>query len=235
MNHKKYKVWDSLIAEAIKKYSIPKGICLDIACGTGKVSGLLLRRGFRVLGVDKAKKMLDIAHENFPAADFLESDIRNFTIAEQGKAIMAVSFYDSLNYLLRGGDILKMFRAVRKNLAQGAIFLFDINTREHIAVSQKNKPRVFELKKEKAFVIFRFSGENRIWVVDIDLFIKQKGGLYELYRERHIERGYDERDIVPLIKKAGFSLLEVKRENKVYDDGKEHLSRLYFVTKNNQE
>ncbi|MFA5742636.1 MAG: class I SAM-dependent methyltransferase [Candidatus Paceibacterota bacterium] len=231
MSEKKYKAWNDLIAGTVKKYSIPRGVCLDIACGTGRISGMMIKQGFQVVGIDKAEKMIDIARKNFPGANFLKSDIRDFTVSEPDKAVMAVSFYDSLNYLLTDNDMLKMFKTVEKNLAPGAVFLFDMNTREHVAVSQKNKPKVFELEKENLYTVFKFSGKGRTWILDIDLFVKQNNGLYELYKERHIERGYDEKDISLLLKKTGFQLLEVKKEYKTYEDGKKHLSRLYFIVK----
>lgn len=231
MNEKKYKIWDNLIVEIVHKYSIPLGVCLDIACGTGKISSILLEKGFQVIGVDQSKEMLVVARNNFPDVNFIESDIRDFTVAGHKQAVMAVSFYDSLNYLLTDEDMLKMFNAVKKNLAPGAIFLFDMNTREHVVVSQKNKPKVFELQEENTYTVFRSSGEDRIWVLDIDFFVKQNSGLYKLYQEYHIERGYDKEDILPLLKQAGFLFLEVRQENKIYDDGKEHPSRLYFVAR----
>jgi len=229
MSEKKYSVWEKLIAEVVKKYAIPKGICLDVACGTGKITGMLLKQGFRAIGIDKSEAMLEIARRNFPAERFIKSDICDFSAGDSSQAVMAVSFYDSLNYLLTDEEMSAMFKTVARNLAPGAIFLFDMNTRDHVTVSQNNKPRFFE--DNDFYAVFRFGGEDRMWILDIDLFAKRSDGGYDLHRERHTERGYDKEDIAKLLEKSGLTMLEVREEQKMYEDGKEHLSRLYFVTR----
>ncbi|MFH1392182.1 MAG: class I SAM-dependent methyltransferase [bacterium] len=229
MGEKKYLIWGDIIADVVAKYKIPKGICIDVACGTGNISQILLKQGFAVVGVDRSKYMLAIAKKKLPQVDFVCSDIRDFELKQKNEVVFAVSFYDSLNYLLTDKDILSAFQAIARNMPSGTIFLFDMNTREHILVSQKNKPRVFEY--DDFYSIFRFGGENRIWTIDMDFFIKQPDGKFQLIKEHHKERAYDEKDTTPLFQKVGFELLEVRSENKVYEDGKEHLSRLYFIVK----
>jgi len=224
---KKYAVWEKMIAQTIAKYAVPKGLCLDVACGTGAISQMLIKRGFKVIGIDKSAEMLAIARKKLPDAQFIEADIRQFRVEADQPAVMAVSFYDSLNYLLEDEDMVAMFKSVRDNLAPGGIFLFDMNSREHMEISQKNNARVFEY--DDLMMIMRFSGEGRIWILDIDMFTKKDNNLYVRSTERHIERGYDEEDIAPLLKQAGLTLLEARKEHKVYEDGKEHLSRWYFL------
>jgi len=235
MNKDKYVGWGRIIEGVVEKYSIPKGVCLDIACGTGTVSGLLLKQGFEVIGVDISGDMTRIAHANYPKANFIEADVRNFDIEERDrkKIVLAVSFYDSLNYLLSDENMLKMFESVARNLPDETIFLFDMNTRDHVNVYQQNAPKIFE--DSESYITLRYSGEDRFWVIDIDLFLKQPDGLFEHYKEHHVERGYDEEDIAPMLKKTGFNLLEVRKENKIYEDGKEYLSRLYFVAQKGKE
>lgn len=231
MNKEKYSGWDRIIEDVIKKYSIPKGLCLDIASGTGVISGLLLKQGFMVVGVDVSGEMVKIARANYPEANFIEADARDFKIEEQdrNKIVLAVSFYDSLNYLLSDEDMIKMFDSVARNIPDETIFLFDMNTRDHVSASRQNAPKIFE--DGESFITLRYGGENRFWVIDIDLFLKQSDGLFEHHKEHHVERGYNEEDIAPMLKKTGFNLLEVRRENKVYEDGQQRLSRLYFIAR----
>lgn len=229
MNSNKYIGWNQIIEDIVNKYSIPKGICLDIACGTGTISGLLLKQGFGVIGIDRSDDMLKIARANYPEAHFITADIRDFDIEEREieKTVFAVSFYDSLNYLISDEDMIKMFKSIARNLPNDTIFLFDMNTRSHISASQQSTPKIYE--DSESYTTFRSSGKERLWVLDIDLFLKQPDGLFKHYKEQHIEMGYDEKDITQILEKTNFNLLEVRRENKVYEDGIERLSRLYFV------
>lgn len=229
MTKKRYETWNEIIEDVIKKYSVPRKLCLDIACGTGTISKFLLDKGFKVIGVDNSNDMLKIARDKVPEAEFIKADIRHFKICSENKAVMAVSFYDSLNYLLTDQDMVNMFKSVEKNLSKGAIFLFDMNTREHITASQQAKTRIF--KEKDFYAVFKYSGEDRIWILDMDFFVKTKNGKYKLLKERHRERGYGEEDIISLLGQTNLNLLEIRKENKVYDDGRERLSRLYFTVK----
>jgi len=52
MGEKKYKVWQSLIAEISDKYGVPKGAnCIDLCCGTGNISKILIDLGFVPFGL----------------------------------------------------------------------------------------------------------------------------------------------------------------------------------------
>jgi len=227
MGGNKYPGWKDLIADVVEKYNIAKGTCLDIACGTGNISKLLIELGFKVVGLDISSEMVSIATQKFPEEQFVCADSRNFNLGDHSKSItLAVSFYDSLNYLLSDDDMLQAFKSVNRNLPVGTIFLFDMNPTDHIETAQKFKPRVFE--EAEFYSIFRFGGEGRFWTLDIDLFLKN-GECYRLIKERHVERGYNKEDIVPMLERAGFNLLEVREEHKTYEDGKKHLSRLYFI------
>jgi SAM-dependent methyltransferase len=225
----KYVGWRKLIAETVKKYQIPLGKCLDVACGTGNISRLLIGLGFGVIGVDMSSKMLAVARKKFPRETFVCSDVRNLALADRisRRITFAVSFYDSLNYLLSDADMLKAFRAVGRNIRTGTIFLFDMNTVSHVTAAQKYPPRVLERKQ--FYSVSRFGGKGRFWEIEFDTFVREGGGRYRLASERHVERGYDKGHIVPLLNKSGFVLLEAIEERKTYEDGKNRPSRTYFI------
>lgn len=229
MSGKKYAAWDALIAEVVRAYSVPTGEALDVACGTGTISGMLARQGFKPIGIDLSEPMLREARNKVPSGAFFQADMRDFELAGHDSAALAVCFYDSLNYLLTDEDMRATFKCVKRHLAPGGVFLFDMNTRDHVAASQNNKPRVFDW--DDSFVTFRFDGQERIWTMEVDAFAKQADGTYRHTREWHTERGYDEGDILPLLRDAGFRHLETRVERKTYENGLELPSRLYFVAK----
>lgn len=230
MSSSKYGEWEKLITDVIEKYNIKIGTCLDIACGTGNITKMLTEFDFKVIGVDISSDMVSVAKRKFPKQKFINADAKEFELSEKDVASVtfAVSFYDSLNYILTDSDMLNTFRNIYCNLPKGSIFLFDMNPMDHIKAAQKFRPRIFE--ENDLYSIFRFGGKGRFWTLNIDFFLR-KGEKYKLVQEQHVERGYDRRDIVPMLKKAGFKLLEVRKEFKVYEDGKKHLSRLYFIAR----
>ena len=52
---------------------------LDVGCGGGSLSGYLIKRGIRVLGIDFSEKLIDIAKREVPEAKFLVLDMRNLS------------------------------------------------------------------------------------------------------------------------------------------------------------
>lgn len=226
MNKKYYKTWRNLIVEIIDKYKIDKGIALDLACGTGNVSKILFDLRFKVIGIDSSPAMLEVAKKKLPLVQFIESDMRNFKIAEADQVKLAVSLYDSLNYLTTKKDLLVAFKNIALNISKGAIILFDINPKDKILVAQHFKDQTYDY--DDFSVCLHYGGKNKFWTIDFVIIDKKTG---EIFTEHHIESGYNKSDIATLIKQANFSLLEVRRQTKQDDDGKSYLNRLYFVAR----
>lgn len=77
---------------------IPAGRALDVACGTGRLTRLLLDRGHIVQGVDDSEEMLAHARRNAPAAEYgvatlneLPFDDRTWDLVVCGLALTHVS------------------------------------------------------------------------------------------------------------------------------------------------
>lgn len=224
MTSSKYEKWNDLIKEQINKYNI-KGNAIDLACGTGAISKMLLDLGFNVVGVDKSKYMINIAKEKLKKYNdkisFIIDDLRTFNTSK--KFNFGVSFYDSLNYLLSIDDLTKVFENIYNHLYPGAYFLFDMNTKEHVSVVSRTPERSFE--DEGKNITLNFSGQDNIWGLDI---LIKNGNNVEL-KEKHLERGYSSEEIKQIAKLTGFECVDIINENKIYWDKKEYLSRQYYV------
>ncbi len=63
---------------------------LDLGCGTGQpVAKYLVAKGFRVTGVDQSAKMLEIAKQEVPEAEFIHSDMIDAQLAPGFSAAIA--------------------------------------------------------------------------------------------------------------------------------------------------
>jgi ubiquinone/menaquinone biosynthesis C-methylase UbiE len=66
--------------QVIDAWSIRRGDrVLELGCGTGLMTRLLLDRGATVTAVDRSRPMLDRARERAPEATFIEHDVPSFT------------------------------------------------------------------------------------------------------------------------------------------------------------
>lgn len=101
---------------------------LDLACGTGKLTRELARRGYRMTGVDLSPDMLALAASACPAGTLLLcQDMRTFELI--GTAGAVVCSLDSVNHLSSRAGVEACFRRVHTCLDTGGLFLFDVNTR----------------------------------------------------------------------------------------------------------
>ncbi|RSM43846.1 class I SAM-dependent methyltransferase [Amycolatopsis balhimycina DSM 5908] len=62
--------------------SLPTGVALDAACGTGRYAQWLAERGHRVIGVDSSPDMLARARVRVPPGEFLLGDLYQLPVAD---------------------------------------------------------------------------------------------------------------------------------------------------------
>jgi SAM-dependent methyltransferase len=122
-----------LLAEAKKA----RGPVLELACGTGRLTIPLKKAGVDVTGLDLAAPMLAQARAKAAASgvkiNFLRGDARKFRLGKRFKLIFMA--FNSMQHLGRREDIEGLFACVRRHLAPGGRFLFDVfNPNPHCLV-----------------------------------------------------------------------------------------------------
>lgn len=111
-----------------------KSKVLDIACGSGRHSIELARRGFDVTGFDlseflikEARKNLKNSREKDMKIKFLIKDMRDFNF--KGKFDIAVNIFTSFGYFEDDNENEQVIRNVSDSLKKGGYFIFDfLNT-----------------------------------------------------------------------------------------------------------
>ncbi|MBI1785579.1 MAG: class I SAM-dependent methyltransferase [Nitrospirae bacterium] len=69
---------------------MPGAKILDLGCGAGEpIARYLLRQGFRVVGVDRSEKMLELAKRLIPQADLIHADMLEVDFDDRFAAIIA--------------------------------------------------------------------------------------------------------------------------------------------------
>lgn len=58
--------------------AVPGALAVDLGCGNGGLTGKLIERGYRVVGVDASAPMLALAKERYPDTTFLQADACTF-------------------------------------------------------------------------------------------------------------------------------------------------------------
>lgn len=201
---------------------------LDLACGTGSMSVLMAKKGYRVLGADLSEEMLSMAWEK---AEELEEN-RPYFICQPMEELQlpyAVDWIacclDSLNYVT---DPKKCRRALKRcydALAPGGVLIFDINSAEKLKALDG---QVFLDETEDTYCVWRaeFDREENICYYGMDIF-SRAGDLWERSFEEHAEYAYSVAELTEYLKKAGFSAIEVYGDRS-FAAPQEAEQRIYF-------
>lgn len=110
----------------------PRSRILDLACGSGRQTLEISRRGHRVLGVDSLDAQLSEARADAKSeklnAHFLKGDIRQLGYRAEFDAV--VNFYSSFGYFRGERDDAKTLEGVFKGLKPGGKLLMDLLNKE---------------------------------------------------------------------------------------------------------
>lgn len=104
---------------------IDQGKVLDLACGTGRLTIPLARKGLHVTGLEISQPMLQRAQEKAAGLDikWLQGDITDFEIDTKFDLVTLAG--NSFQALLTSEDQMKLLRCVRTHLKSTGLFIFD--------------------------------------------------------------------------------------------------------------
>ena len=109
---------------------------LDLACGPGRHSIELARRGYRVTGVDRTSSYVEHARRRATEAgldiEFVAEDMRSFSRPEAFD--MAINLFSSFGYFDDEADHRRVMENVHASLKPGGRLVLEIVGREAIAL-----------------------------------------------------------------------------------------------------
>ena len=193
MDNVPYEEWSEYLLSVLKEYGIHSGVICDLGCGTGKMTRLLAKAGYDMIGVDLSEDMLAIASGQ----------------ELYGTAKAMVSVCDSINYLLEEDEIVWTLQSVNRYLEPGGIFIFDFNT-VYKYETVLGDTTICENREEGSFIWENYyDKEEQINEYDLTLFIREEKQeqLYRKFEETHYQRGYSLEQMHTLVEEAGMEFL----------------------------
>ncbi len=176
---------------------------LELGCGTGAVLAGLAP-ALRVTGVDLSPEMLASAVRNVATASLVEADITTFSLGTRFDVVICV--FDTLNHVPTFDSWRKVFGQVHAHLADGGLFVFDVNTVGRLRRLSQAPGYVEDFGPHTLIMdVTPGGGDLSLW--DVRIFEQVDGDQFRLHHERIPELG------VPLTMihealAANFELLE---------------------------
>lgn len=206
-----YERWADYIEACFEKFGRQKpGLVLDLACGTGRMTAALARRGYDMIGVDRSADMLVHARqrmerENLPNVLLLCQDMRAFEL--YGTVDAVVCCLDAVNHMTRRGDLARCLGCVRNYLVPGGLFIFDVNSPYKFEKIYADNAYVFEGEGFYCGWQNAYNPNTRLCDFYVSIFTADDSGKYVRADEWQRERLYTPRALKTALAEAGFELL----------------------------
>ena len=184
-----------------------KPLALDLGCGTGRLTKLLLER-FDMTAMDINEDMLSAARAKCgDGVLFVRGDMRGFEL--YGSVAAVFSTTDCVNYLLSVKEIDACFSCVKTYLDPGGIFVFDMVTkRRFTAFYGKN---TFAFDDGDAFLVWENDYNAKSGTCDflLTLFAEEKDGRWIRLEDMQRQRSYSADTVKRAAERAGLSVLGI--------------------------
>ena len=136
---KNYKAETNLVSQIIKKFHSPNTNILDIGCGTGEHTLELLKKGYKVTGIDLSNEMLKIAKKKLLSNKLFSNNLFNLNAYNVNKLDVKFNvilmMFNVIGYL---DDVQFFFEKLKDCLEPNALIFFDYWSEKAV---KKNPPK----------------------------------------------------------------------------------------------
>lgn len=206
-------------------YPAPQRV-LDLACGTGAATLVFAEAGSTALGVDIAPAMLSAARHKAALrgldVTFIQADMRALAPQYPNSAgvvppgdqsalrdasfDLITCFFDSLNYLLEGGDLERVCAGVARLLRPGGHFVFDLNSPAEFATWDECDRVVYDGRDYLVYNRLNYDSRSRLGTGRIVWFVREIDRWWR-GEETHCERAWNVQEITAALQQHGLELL----------------------------
>ena len=119
--HRSRDLFEKPYLDLAISYLKPEAKILDLGCGMGEPIGkYFIDKGYQLTGIDGSSKLIDLAKNRFPQAEFMVGDMRKVSLKEKFYLVIA---WNSFFHLSKDDQRL-MFKIFEEHLNSGGILMF---------------------------------------------------------------------------------------------------------------
>ncbi len=202
-----YKLWVTYIKGLLDRMHYEPSTVLDVACGTGNVSELLSDAGYDVVGIDIASDMIEVARSKRSRVEYHVQDVAELDL--DGRSFdLAVSLFDSLNYIIDVAKLAEGIRRVGEHLVDGGVFIFDVNTEYALSHHYFDQANISTDHYPKYIWNSSYDHSTRICTVNMTFEVLENGDKRQ-FKEVHVQRGHSIEELTMMLIDAGFEVVDI--------------------------
>lgn len=227
-----YERWADFFERIFEQKQVNPKVVLDLACGTGSMTRILAQRGYDMIGADQSEDMLMMAQEACMDANLEKSVLLLHQPMQEldlyGSVDACVCCLDSVNYVEEPDMLREAMKRVFMFLEPGGLFIFDINTRSKL---ERINGQSFVREDEDVFCVWQcLIEDNELCHYYFDIFELNEEGAWNRYQEHHVERIYEPKLLLDMLREAGFT--EVEQRGELSDEAPaEQEERIFFIAR----
>ena len=205
-----YETEAELVETTAMKYEITN--ILELGCGTGRLTELLIKKGLHVEGVDLYDEMLNIAREKLPDIKFYKQDIRNLKFDRLFD--FAVLLSRTIAYMITDEDLNSCINSIYNCLNPGGLVLFDSFNAKYFIKNLKEDEKFVQESESNGVKIRRTNSrewnlENGVtfdWTAKYEIF--GDGEKKEII-DKSVIRTFFTEEIKFKLESSGFECLDI--------------------------
>jgi len=208
MAHVDYDLWIENLIDWHQQYGRSKGKkALELACGTANVGSRMVVAGYDVDACDLSPQMLINAEGKEVKPKLYQASLTDPIPGRDYDLIFCL--FDSINYLTQTSEVKTCLAEVKKALASGGIFIFDISTLLNSLENFADNCNYTRNGQNDMVHEAWYESYHHRQISRLSCYTKH-GPLYALKTEEHQQRVYMCSELLPLIEAAGLKLLAIR-------------------------
>lgn len=231
-----YEDWADYIDAIIQEHNADAASLLELACGTGKVAMFLEElECYDITATDFSEEMIEMARTIAEFRDmninWKKVDFMNIELDDTYDIIF--SLFDSVNYILKEEDMVKMLKSVSRVMHSDSLFIFDFTTPAH-------SEYVADMLNEEGITPDNIRFERHSFYIptekihvnefDIEFLDKDKQTVLRREREVHRQRIYTFKEMKEIIAKTNMEIVAAY-EDFVLEPANDKSERITMVLK----
>jgi SAM-dependent methyltransferase len=205
---KEYSFYDSIL----KKNNCSS--ILELGCGSGMLARRFINNGYKYLGLDLFKEMLDIARDAVKADTFIQCDMRNLSFNQQFDSVLITG--RSLAYVIDNKGIMDTLTGVHKSLKDKGIFVFGVFEANGIFDNFSDFEQIIEHNDKKIRRISKLKKNfDTGWTYDwFAKYIIEQDDKVSEFDDLTTLRAFTQDEILLFLKLTDFKIIEIIEEEK---------------------
>lgn len=204
-----YEEFVEIYKSAFREKSGEFSLLLDLCCGTGTMTKLLLDEGFDMIAVDASEDMLMEARQKCGDILALCQDATELDLF--GTVDAAISSLDSINYI-DPQNFNKVLRRLHYFIRPDGLFIFDIRPESWLK-DMDGMTSVDETDDTLCLWRADFDDDINALTYGIDLFVEDENGKWDRSFEEHIEYVYTLDFIKDQLEMCGYTDVKMLEKN----------------------